>query len=145
MPVRLGSRSTEDPPEPRIEIIPLIDIMFFLLAAFMLVSLSMVKLKQVPVDLPTATPATEVKAEDPVSLTIDSSGIAYLDAQPVGDAELALRLAERKNQRSDTRVTISADQNTRHGDVMRVLELTRSAGIDRVAFAVRPPVSPAKP
>ena len=59
MPVKLGSKL---PPEneARIEIIPLIDIMFFLLAAFMLVSLSMVNLKGVKVNLPTATTATAV-------------------------------------------------------------------------------------
>ena len=54
MPVKLGSKQPSES-EARIEIIPLIDIMFFLLASFMLVSLSMVNLKSVKVNLPTAT------------------------------------------------------------------------------------------
>ncbi len=57
MPVKLGSKLPQEH-EARIEIIPLIDIMFFLLASFMLVSLSMVNLKSVKVNLPTATSAS---------------------------------------------------------------------------------------
>ena len=57
MPVKLGSRLPQES-EARIEIIPLIDIMFFLLASFMLVSLSMVNMKSVKVDLPTAAAST---------------------------------------------------------------------------------------
>ena len=78
MPVRLGSKL---PPEneARIEIIPLIDIMFFLLAAFMLVSLSMVNLKSVKVDLPTATVATADASRDLLNISVDKAGLAYLD------------------------------------------------------------------
>ena len=57
MPVKLGSKLPTESAEARIEIVPLIDIMFFLLAAFMLVSLSMVNIKSVKVNLPTATTA----------------------------------------------------------------------------------------
>jgi hypothetical protein len=53
MPVQLHSRSADDEgDEARIEVVPLIDIMFFLLAAFMLVSLSMTHMKRVPINLP---------------------------------------------------------------------------------------------
>ena len=58
MPVKLGSKLPPESAEARIEIMPLIDIMFFLLASFMLVSLSMVNLKSVKVNLPTATTAS---------------------------------------------------------------------------------------
>ena len=57
MPVKLGSKLPADETEARIEIVPLIDIMFFLLASFMLVSLSMVNMKSVKVNLPTAVSA----------------------------------------------------------------------------------------
>ena len=61
--------------EARIEIVPLIDIMFFLLAAFMLVSLSMVNLKSVKVNLPTATTATpELKKISSISRSTASGG-----------------------------------------------------------------------
>ena len=59
MPVKLGSKLPTESAEARIEIVPLIDIMFFLLASFMLVSLSMVNMKSVKVNLPTAVTATQ--------------------------------------------------------------------------------------
>ena len=57
MPVKLGSKLPSEHTEARIEIVPLIDIMFFLLASFMLVSLTMAKQQTIKVSLPTATTA----------------------------------------------------------------------------------------
>src|SRR2546428_1062864 len=91
MPVKLTSKlPTEN--EARIEIVPLIDVMFFLLASFMLVSLSMVNLKSVKVSLPTATTATFETKNDFVSLSVDQTGVVYFDKQAVGNNELALAL-----------------------------------------------------
>src|SRR5208283_1527331 len=84
MPVKLGPRLVQEA-EARIEIIPLIDIMFFLLASFMLVSLSMVNLKTVKVNLPTATSGTNESKRDFVDISIDKAGTAYLDKRPVAD------------------------------------------------------------
>src|SRR5882757_5688916 len=92
MPVKLGSKLPPESAEARIEIIPLIDIMFFLLAAFMLVSLSMVNLKSVKVNLPTATTATLETKNDFITISVDKDGAIYLDKQPLGPNELALRL-----------------------------------------------------
>ena len=138
MPVKLGSRlPAED--EARIEIIPLIDIMFFLLAAFMLVSLSMVNARSVKVDLPTATASTPETKNDFVSLSVDKAGIAYLDASPIGNHELVSTLAAIHKTNSDVRVFVSGDKDARHGDVIRVLDLVRSTGIEKVAFEIREP------
>src|ERR1700693_5685224 len=92
MPVKLGSKLPTESAEARIEIIPLIDIMFFLLAAFMLVSLSMVNLKGVKVNLPTATTSTNESRKDFVNITIDKSGDVFLDKKPVGDNEMVTAL-----------------------------------------------------
>ena len=121
----------------RIEIIPLIDIMFFLLAAFMLVSLSMVNLKGVKVDLPTATTATPETQNNLVSISVDKGGLAYLDGEPVGDNELVLALSSLHKTNLTARVFISGDQDARHGDVVRVLDLVRATGIEKVAFEIR--------
>ncbi len=77
MPVKLGPKQSSES-EARIEIIPLIDIMFFLLASFMLVSLSMVNLKSVKVNLPTATTATLETKNDFASISVDKAGAVYL-------------------------------------------------------------------
>ena len=137
MPVKLSSNSPREN-EARIEIIPLIDIMFFLLASFMLVSLSMVNLKSVKVNLPTATTATIETRNDFVSISVDKSGMAYFDKQPVGANELRQQLVAWHKTNESVRVFISGDQDTRHGDIIRVLDLVRSTGIQKVAFEIRP-------
>jgi biopolymer transport protein ExbD len=137
MPVKLGSKLPPESAEARIEIIPLIDIMFFLLAAFMLVSLSMVNQKSVPVNLPTATTATADTQRDFVTITVDKAGLTYLDTKPVGPNELALALATQAKTNAEVRVFISGDQDARHGDVIRVLDIVRGTGIQKVAFEIR--------
>jgi len=143
MPLKLVPRqSTES--EGRIEIIPLIDIMFFLLASFMLVSLSMVNLKSVKVNLPTATRATLETKNDFASISVDRDGAVYLDKQPIGPNELALRLNAWHHTNENLRVFISGDQDVRYGAVIHVLDLVRSTGIQKVAFEIREP-TPAQP
>jgi len=138
MPLKLVPRqSTES--EGRIEIIPLIDIMFFLLASFMLVSLSMVNLKSVKVNLPTATTATLETKNDFASISVDRDGAVYLDKQPIGSNELALRLNAWHHTNENLRVFISGDQDVRYGAVIHVLDLVRSTGIQKVAFEIREP------
>lgn len=136
MPVKLSSKLPQES-EARIEIIPLIDIMFFLLASFMLVSLSMVNLKSIKVNLPTATAATIDARNDFISISVDKSGGAYLDKQPIGLNELAQRLSTAHQTNENVRVFISGDQDARHGDVIHVLDVVRSAGIEKVAFEIR--------
>jgi biopolymer transport protein ExbD len=137
MPVKLGSRLPAEHSEARIEIIPLIDIMFFLLAAFMLVSLSMVNMKSVKVNLPTATAAAADSRRDFVNVSVDAGGLVYLDKKPVGHNELALMLNAARTTNAALRVFISGDKEARHGEVIRVLDLVRSAGIEKVAFEIR--------
>lgn len=143
MPVRLGSKLPQDH-EARIEIIPLIDIMFFLLAAFMLVSLSMVNMKSVKVNLPTATTATADTKKDFINLSIDRTGAIFLDRQPIGANELAQRLGAMQRTNVNLRVFISGDRDARHGDVIAVLDLVRGTGIEKVAFEIREPESAAR-
>jgi len=144
MPVKLTSKlPTEN--EARIEIIPLIDIMFFLLASFMLVSLSMVNLKAPKVNLPTATAATIETKHDFVTISVDRSGAAYFDKQPVGANELVQSLAAWHKTNENVRVFISGDADARHGDIIRVLDLVRSTGIQKVAFEIRPVSGIGKP
>lgn len=145
MPVKLGSQLPPESAEARIEIIPLIDIMFFLLAAFMLVSLSLVNPKSVKVNLPTATTATADARKDFVGLSVDKAGLIYFDQKPVGLHELTALLIAGQKTNVALRVFISGDQDARHGDVIRVLDLVRASGIEKVAFATREPAKIEKP
>lgn len=137
MPVKLGSRLPASHDEARIEIVPLIDIMFFLLAAFMLVSLSLVNPKSLKVNLPTATAATSEPRHDFINITVDREGLIFVDRVPMGDHELASALAAFQKTNAEPRVFISGDQDARHGQVVRVLDLVRSTGIQKVAFEIR--------
>jgi biopolymer transport protein ExbD len=139
MPVKLGSRLPAAEEGARIEIIPLIDIMFFLLAAFMLVSLSMVNLKSVKVNLPTATVANIDTKNDFLNISVDKAGMVYCDKKPVGLNELAQNLANFQRTNDNLRVFISGDQDARHGDVIHVLDVVRGAGVQKVAFEIRDP------
>jgi biopolymer transport protein ExbD len=137
MPVKLGSKLHDQGAEARIEIIPLIDIMFFLLAAFMLVSLSMVNMKSVKVNLPTATTATPEMKKGFVDISVDKNGGVFVDKSPVGPNELVSKLSGEMQKNPDLRVFISGDQDARHGQMIHVLDLVRRAGIDKVAFEIR--------
>jgi biopolymer transport protein ExbD len=145
MPVKLGSKLPTESAEARIEIIPLIDIMFFLLAAFMLVSLSMVNMKSIQVNLPTAVAANAESRKDFVDISIDKTGGVFLNKQPIGIHELVTALAAAQKATPNLRVFISGDQDARHGQVIRVLDAVRTAGIDKVAFEIRNPDGAATP
>jgi biopolymer transport protein ExbD len=124
----------------RLEIIPLIDIMFFLLAAFMLVSINKIKVKSLKVNLPTDVPsAIQEKKEDFISLSIKEDGSIQLDKEMVPNVQALLpKLQALFAANHDQKFLISADQEARHGDVMRVLGRLRSAGFQKVAFSVKP-------
>ena len=139
MPVKLNAKLPQESAEARIEIVPLIDIMFFLLAAFMLVSLSMVNLKSVKVNLPTATTATAESRKDFLDISVDKSGGAFLDKKPIAPHELVAALAATHAANPTVRVFISGDQDAHHGAIMAVLDAVRSAGIDKVAFEIQSP------
>src|SRR4051812_41065383 len=107
MPVKLGSKLPPESAEARIEIVPLIDIMFFLLASFMLVSLSMVNLKSVKVNLPTAVNANTETKKDFVDVSVDKSGGVFLDRRPIGLHELAGSLQAQHAVDANLRVFVS--------------------------------------
>ena len=142
MPVKLGSKLPTENAEARIEIIPLIDIMFFLLASFMLVSLSMVNLKAMKVNLPTAASATPEAKKDFVDVSVDKAGGLYFDKRPVAPHELTTALAAAHNENPNVRVFISGDRDARNGDMIRALDAVRSAGIDKVAFEIKNDTAP---
>jgi biopolymer transport protein ExbD len=136
MPVKLGAKLPTESAEARIEIVPLIDIMFFLLASFMLVSLSMVNMKSIKVNLPTAVSASNDTKKDIIDISVDKTGLVFLDKQPMANNELAQALAEARKANPSLRVFISGDRDARHGDIIRALDAVRSAGIDKVAFEI---------
>ncbi len=122
----------------RIEIIPLIDIMFVLLASFMLASLSMIRLQSIKMDLPTATVAKRDFKPDIVNIGVDKAGNLFLEKKPVSMVELQTVLSNRFKSNTNVPVYISGDKDATHGMVISVLDLVRRQGIQKVSFAIAP-------
>ena len=121
----------------RLEIIPLIDIMFFLLASFMMISLQMQIVRTEKANLPTATLATPTQKPDIVNLTVNRDGQVSVDDQALGYPELFTLLTNRYTLNTNLPVYLTGARNATHGSVMFVLDFVKRAGIQRVAIAVK--------
>jgi biopolymer transport protein ExbD len=124
------------PKKARIEIIPLIDIMFFLLAAFMMASLTMIKMQSIKMNLPTATMATRDFKPDILNIDVDKAGDVYVEKKPVSVTELHNILSNKFRINTNVPVYISGDKDATHGSVIRVLDIVRREGIQKVSFAI---------
>ncbi len=118
----------------RIVIIPLIDIMFFLLASFMMMALEMSKTENIKVHLPPATQSQQDYRPDMVNIAVDKSGAVWLEKKEISMAELGLALSNRFRANPDLPVYISGDRDTLHGDMVKVYETIRNMGIQKIAF-----------
>lgn len=124
---------------PRIEIIPLIDIVFFLLATFVMVSLSMVKNRGIAVHLPAASTGTPQERLIYATISVAQDRSLYLDKQPVSLDDLGPRLSLLKSQDTRLRVVIHGDERASFGHAIQVLDEVRRAGISDVSIQTRPP------
>ena len=129
----------------RIEIIPLIDIIFFLLATFVMVSLSMVKNRAIHVNLPAAATGTQEEPGDFATISIDAAGGMFFNKQPVDAAQLESALKQLIAVNAEPRVFIHGDENAAFGKAIAVLDEVRSLGITKVAIETRPNPSRAAP
>ena len=121
----------------RLEIIPLIDIMFFLLASFMMITLQMQIVRTVKANLPTATLAAASTKPDIMNLTVHQDGQVSLEDKPIAFSELFNQLTNRYSLNTNLPVFITGAKDATHGSVVYVLDLVRRAGIQRVAIAVK--------
>jgi biopolymer transport protein ExbD len=123
--------------KPRIEIIPMIDTMFFWLVFFMIATLSMTIQHGMPVSLPTAESSTDTIAEH-VSLTLTREGLLYYNKEVITLQELEMRLANLRQSSSDPSLLINADEQVPHGRVIKVMDLIRLSGITSMGIATQP-------
>jgi biopolymer transport protein ExbD len=120
----------------RLEIIPLIDIMFFLLASFMMVSMQMQIVRTLKVNLPTATVATDTTKPDIVNLTVDKYGQVAVDKKMISFIELNSLLTNRYSLNTNLPVYITGERAAHYGAVIYVVDFVKRAGIQHVAVAV---------
>lgn len=122
----------------RIEIIPLIDIIFFLLATFIMVSLSMTKNQGVQVALPAASTAASLgdtqEMEKALTLSVTEKGEVFFNKEKITGAQLPYRLQGYKATAKDPRVIINSDAAADFKNVVGVLDEVRKAGIAKVGI-----------
>ena len=121
----------------RIEIIPMIDTMFFLLVFFMIATLSMTIQKGIQVNLPTAGSSTSDIPEQ-VSLTLTKKGDLFFNKEPISVLDLEPHLQNLLQNDRKISVTINADEATSHGRVVEIMDAVRKAGILYMAIATKP-------
>jgi biopolymer transport protein ExbD len=120
----------------RIEIIPLIDIMFFLLASFMMVSLQLDQTQNIKVNLPSSTEARHDFKPDMLNIAVDKAGAVWLEKKQLTLPELSTVISNRFKVDTNLPVYISGDTDTLEGPMQDVLEIVRRAGVQKVAFMV---------
>ncbi len=122
----------------RIEIIPLIDIMFFLLATFIMVSLSMTKNQGVQVTLPAANSSQSLgdqsEMEKAVTLSVNAAGDVFYNKDKITMAQLPMKLQTLKATGKDPKVIINSDAGADFRHVVAVLDEVRKIGIPKVGI-----------
>jgi biopolymer transport protein ExbD len=121
----------------RLEIIPLIDVIFFLLATFMMVSLSMIQNRGIPVRLPAAATGVPLGRNDSATITLGADGEIFIEKERVDLPGLGARLEALKAAAPDPQVFLAGAEAARLGSVVAVLDLLRDRGLLRVAIETR--------
>jgi biopolymer transport protein ExbD len=128
-------RRSRQPKRGRIEIIPMIDVMFFLLATFMLASLTMQHLDSIQVNLPQGA-AAPMEKKPPVTLTVTPDGQLFLDKTLVTLDTLAPTLKTLLNP-ADPSVIIAGDNAAPNGIIVQAMMKAREAGAKHFLIAVQ--------
>jgi len=132
--MRIQRRSIK---KARIEIIPMIDTIFFRLVFFMISTLSMSQFKGMPVNLPKAASGQHAPAES-AAITIDKDSRLFLNQQAIDKAALGEALRQQLVKNPEMLVVINADDGVQHGQVVEVMDIARGANVAKMAIAVKP-------
>lgn len=120
---------------PRLMIIPMIDIIFFLMVFFLFSTLQMVYQKSMPVNLPVAS-SSHQEAPKPVAITLMKDGTISIGDTVVDIEEIKPRV-EQLADKADTPVILRADENVEHGKVIKVMDEIKSAGVTKLSIATQ--------
>ena len=127
-------RNIRDFEQPSIMIIPMIDIMFFLLVFFMISTMSMVDLKTVDVNMPKAK-NVETNLSVTYLVTLKKDGSLWLEDKPITQDDLLRRAQVEQSKNSRFAVAIRADETVDYGTLMQLMDALKGAGISRFALA----------
>jgi len=113
----------------RIEIIPMIDTIFFLLVFFMFTSLSMVKMNGLDISMPKDTNSPDQKPPPQVVVTVDNSGVYYLDRTQIPPAQLVSEMQSRLDAKPDTVFIVNVDKQRPTQDIITVMDAVNTVKI----------------
>lgn len=131
----MNIRSNRVARPPRLMIIPMIDIIFFLMVFFLFSTLQMVYQKSMPVNLPVAS-SSHKEAPKPVAITLMKDGTISIGDTVVSIEEIKPRV-EQLADKADTPVILRADENVEHGKVIKVMDEIKSAGVTKLSIATQ--------
>ena len=131
----MNIRSNRVARPPRLMIIPMIDIIFFLMVFFLFSTLQMVYQKSMPVNLPVAS-SSHQEAPKPVAITLMKDGTISIGDTVVDIEEIKPRV-EQLADKADTPVILRADENVEHGKVIKVMDKIKSAGVTKLSIATQ--------
>jgi len=131
-----NARTDDGTRRARIEIIPLIDVIFFLLATFVLFTLSLNKLTSLPSELPRAGYKAQIEQsiDKPIALQVSDEDNCYWNTELIGITEVPARLETYRQNNPNPRVMISGDIHARYAGAVRVLDEVKKAGITQVSI-----------
>jgi biopolymer transport protein ExbD len=115
----------------RVEIVPLIDVVFFLLATFVLFTLSLTKIATIPLNLPEVGPPVNSEI---VRVQVSGEGLVYWNGERVERADLPARLGHYAKNDRDPRVIVCGDRQADYGSAIYVIDEVRRAGIRKVSM-----------
>ena len=139
----MNIRSSRRTPVP-VDVTPMIDVVFQLLL-FFLVSTQFITRPAIQVDLPRADAEQIVASEQDVNLWIGRDGSVFLDDKQVTDDALRTQLESTYAAEPLSLVVIRADEGASHGDVVRIMDLARGTGLERLAIATDQRAQPESP
>ena len=127
-------RNYRETKQPDLNIIPMIDIMFFLLVFFMLSTMYMVEQKTIPVNLPQATSATIDNKTD-FTVTLKDDGSIYLEDQQTDIQTLLMQATKEQKNNPSFAIIIRADKDINYDKVVSFIDTLKKAGITRFGLA----------
>ena len=118
-----------------INVTPLVDVMLVLLVIFLVASVYIVK-EAIEIDLPTAAKSSDL-VETTLSIVLDKNGHLYINGEPTNEQRIAEACQAAAKVNPNAQAIIAADNEVRHGNVIRLIDLVRTNGLSRFAINVK--------
>ncbi len=134
--MRRRGHSYFDVDKPRIEIIPMIDIMMFLLVFFIVITLRMIQGTGIQLDLPSSKTTQDLKPTQ-VTIGVQKDGAMYIDGQVYSAEAMKAKLEEAKKSSDKLAVILAGDKDLTYQNTLKVMDVARSAGISQVGLAAK--------